>query len=160
MAPVTGSETNFTLWLQEHRTDVENGSASFDGVRVTRESTVARYYCCCSLLFFYMYRQMSGCVLEGTSEASQTRLRSTLVTLLIGSLGIGIFMAPIYLFKNIAGGYRMTVGDVMDNTKRCQNALDDFSNGPAQIFIVGAAVFAIAAVALQVLIYFKHHTGQ
>jgi hypothetical protein len=156
---VEATQTKFIAWLGQHYADVENGSASFDGVRVTRDSVVARYYCCCSFLF-YVARQISGCVLEGTSEATQTRVRSTIITATLGCLGLGIFMVPFYLFKNIAGGERMTVGDLLDNTAKVNKSVNEFEFGPAQIIIGICCLFAIAALALQGLIFIRKHTGQ
>lgn len=150
--------TKFISWFQEHHADVENGCAIFDGVRVTRESIVSRYYCCCSLLF-YVAHQISGCVLEGTSEATRTRVRSTIFTLLFGCLGIGIFMVPFYLYRNIAGVDRMTVGDLLDNNDKVYKSLSDFEFGPAHAIIGICCLFAVAALALQALIFVRKHTG-
>lgn len=152
-------QTKFVSWLQQHVADVENGSAYYEGQHVTRESRVTRYYCCTSILFFMM-NQMSGAVLDGSFEAMETRVRYTLITITLGCLGLGFFMVPYYLYKNIAGGYRLTVADLIDNTKRAQDAAADFEFGPTTLVVGVLGVVLVLVAVLQIIIFVHKHAGQ
>lgn len=154
----SGPPSKFSMWLAEHQSEVEDGAASYEGVLVTRSSPVARYFCCTSILFSFAY-QISSCVLEGTSEASKVRLRSTLVTLVFGCFGLGIFLVPYYLIRNITGGYRMTVGDLLDNSEKLQKSNDAFEFGPVHAIFAVLLIFVVAAIALQIAIAVKKMGG-
>jgi hypothetical protein len=147
--------SEFTNWLAQNIDNIQNGTAVFQGQRVTRDSSLVRYFACASFIFATT-RQISALMLEGSAEAVRTRLRSTLVTLFVGWWGlVGIVITPVYLFKNLTGGERMTVGEVLDNSEKIKDSASNFQIGPGQIIFALVGLLFLAGMALQAYVQIR-----
>lgn len=143
------AQSEFLNWFAQNIDEIKNGGAIFQGQRVTRESVIARYFACASFLFATT-RQISSVMLENSDEARKAKLRSTLVTLFVGWWGLmGIVITPIYLYKNLMGGERFTVADLLEKNSKLESSNSNFEFGPAHLIIAIVALFFVAGLALQ-----------
>jgi TonB family protein len=123
---------------------------------VTGETIVVRYFTCTSFVLFSM-RQASKYFLQDSDEDRNTAVCSTLLTLLFGWWGFphGIIFTPIYLVKNLTGGEKSTVNELIEliqNPAAAKMKRDSFSYAPMKVFAVGVLLL-IAAASLYSFMY-------
>jgi hypothetical protein len=100
-------------WIAGNDQLIEQGAASYQGQRVTKNSNVTRYGVVCSCLIATM-RTHTPFLLADSEEARAAALRSTLVTALFGWWALfGIGYTPITLIQNLRGGDKRTVEQVI-----------------------------------------------
>ncbi|MBI2368690.1 MAG: hypothetical protein HYV08_00280, partial [Deltaproteobacteria bacterium] len=104
----------FLAWLATHRGALEDGMAMYEGKRITRETEVVRFQACLSFLVLTIKSPSRYYVKAGDNPFLAGRAYSA-VTLLLGWWGIP--WGPIYtlqtLVRNLRGGYRQTVSDLI-----------------------------------------------
>lgn len=156
-------EITFSEWLAANVDEIKSGGAIYKGMMVTMNSEVVRYYVVWSFIFITSWRT-SEYFLRGTPEQKISLLVSILITLLVGWWGIpfGLVMTPFYLIKNLLGGEKSTVADlikIVEDPEAVKKANDanDYAMGKAFIAVFGIIVFL--GVAMQGLAYFHKMSG-
>lgn len=148
-------------WINRNVREIEDGTARYEGVPISKETKIRRFHSCISFLLVTT-RQSSELVLDGTPECDSTRFRCLIVTALCGWWSIfGIVYAPVYLLKNLAGGDVMTVEDCLYATERYRS----FMSGSSSAITIGkifAAIFGLiflAGVGMSIFAFIKTHFG-
>jgi len=144
---------DFVTWLAANMENVRNGAGSFEGMRVTGESLTARYFTCVSFIVITQ-RQTSTFFLQGTDAERSTAITATLLTLLLVWWGIpfGIIFTPIYLIKNLTGGDKCTVTELMkvlENPAELKKVKDNFQYAPLKVMLGAFACIVALMVAMQ-----------
>ncbi|HEY9759115.1 MAG TPA: energy transducer TonB [Oculatellaceae cyanobacterium] len=151
------ADIDFGTWVAQNIQNIRNGAGSYQGNRVTGDSTVVRYFSCMSCVVFSV-RQTSKYLLQGTDEDRNTNARLTLLTLFLGWWGFpfGLIFTPTYLVKNLTGGEKCTVNDLIfliENPEEAKKKRDRFSYAPLIVLIVGILLVIPLAVLVSM---FKH----
>jgi hypothetical protein len=108
-------QEEFVLWVQSNRTEILTGRAFYQHLEVTPETKFIRYEAVVSFSFFSSQRQ-SRYLIEGNHLTFIHRLMFTLITLLFGwwSIPFGPFITITALWRNLRGGHRYTLSDLLD----------------------------------------------
>ena len=101
-------------WLLEHEKEIDDGSATFQGDRITRNTVLTSYQLVGSVILVTM--RTSTPLLVKDSEAGQAAfIRCTAVTAFFGWWSLfGLFHTPNALFTNFSGGTQKTVGELLN----------------------------------------------
>jgi hypothetical protein len=112
------TEDQFFAWLGTHRSLVEEGTAMFRGVRVTPATELVRFTTVISI-GVATFRTPSRFYVCGVEPTGWVNLAYTTATLVLGWWGIpwGPVYTPVAIFRNLSGGERVTVGDVLANVE-------------------------------------------
>ena len=149
----------FLSWLAANVENVRNGAGSFQGSRVTGESLAVRYFTCLSFVFFTT-RSTSPYLLQGTDTARSTAIRTSLLTFFLGWWGIpfGIIFTPIYLVRNIMGGEKCTVNDLISLLEKPEGfAKANAGFRYAPLVVIGGIFAFIVALMLALQVYQMLH---
>lgn len=104
----------FINWLADNVSGIKDGTAVYNGERITTETVVTRYEMCYSIIFFTS-KQSSSYVLMGTPQQKRILITNTLLTFLFGWWGFpwGIIWTPAIIANNLFGGVKATVGQLI-----------------------------------------------
>lgn len=107
-------EEPFLTWVLMNQQAIKDGSAVYEGERVTLSSEGVRFETCVSVLIMTM-RKKSPMLLAGSSQAKQCQVASTLLSLLVGWWGVpfGIIFTPFVVANNLWGGDKTTVTEIL-----------------------------------------------
>jgi hypothetical protein len=107
---------DFLLWLQANRHSIEKGWAYHESRKITLNTVLAQYQACVSLILLTL-RFRSPRLIVGSPENSNKLLLYTLVSALAGWWGLpwGFVYTPQAIYRNLKGGYRQTVKELLPN---------------------------------------------
>lgn len=67
-------------------------------------------------------------------------------------------MTPFYLFKNIRGGDRFTIGEILDHPEKVGDGIANMELGPGPIFLGLLGIMAVLAIVLQIMVMIRRST--
>jgi hypothetical protein len=107
---------DFLLWLQANQQSIEKGWSYYQGRKVTLSSMLAQYQACVSLVILTL-RFRSPRRIVGSRESQRTGVLYTLISAVAGWWGVpwGFVYTPQAIYRNLKGGYRQTVKDLLPN---------------------------------------------
>jgi hypothetical protein len=139
------AEEPFLNWALNNEQSILGGSGSYKGQRVTVRSEVTRYYSACSVLIVCS-RVRSSYVLVDSEEAGTAACKMNLLTLFLGLWSMeGLFFTPFYLGRNLFGGEKCTVEQMLQEAKDPNVAKKGALNRGSPYVIAGICVLAIIA---------------
>ncbi len=149
----TKTEESFVNWLAHNVSGIKDGTAVYNGERVTAESIVTRYELCYSIILFTS-KKSSGFLLMGTPEQKRTLITYTLLTFLFGWWGIpwGFIWPPAIIANNLFGGVKVTVGQLLNFIEN-----PDKSGLPEVGFAKGFGMWALGMVGAYIAMYGISH---
>ncbi len=160
----TDSSESFVNWLALNLQAIRDGSAMFNGERVTVDSVVTQYELCYSILILTS-KKRSSFLLMGTPEQKRTVATYTLLTLLFGWWGIpwGFIWSPAIIANNLFGGIKLTVGQLISFLENPEGSpLPDVGFGKAfGMWVIGligsyAVMFGVSHVIAYTAIFLGH----
>ena len=104
----------FLNWIKSAQEDLKKGWAYYSGQKITLRTEVTQYQGCIS--FFIMTSRFRSRYLVGGNHVGEW-LIFTLPTFLFGWWGFpwGFIFTPQALYRNLRGGYRLTVAELLAN---------------------------------------------
>jgi len=107
---------DFLLWLQTNQQSIEKGWSYYQDRKVTPNTVLAQYQACVSL-FILTLRFRSPRRIVGSPENQSTGIVYTLISAVAGWWGIpwGFVYTPQAIYRNLKGGYRQTVRELLPN---------------------------------------------
>jgi hypothetical protein len=148
-------ENPMLIWLLKNEKQIDDGSATYEGERITKDTVLTRFSMVGSMILLTMRTSTPWYVKD--SEAAQAAfIRCTVLTALIGWWSLfGLIYTPQALFDNFSGGTKRTVAEMLydihhpEEAKKNQNpmpwkALLIFPLGvlAAVLLIIGYAIIS------------------
>lgn len=115
----------FLNWIKSKQEDLKKGWAFFNGQKITLSTEVTQYQGCISF-FIVTTRFRSHYMVAGRNNSATWLLFSGL-TFAFGWWGVpwGLIFTPQALYRNLSGGHRQTVGQLLTNVDQ---ELDKLTN--------------------------------
>jgi hypothetical protein len=108
-------DQRFLAWLRDHARAVSEGTALYEGVRITPDTRLVRYSHVFSVVVLTV-KQPSRLYIAGVERTGLVNAAFTASTLLLGWWGIP--WGPIYtiqtVFSNLGGRDSVSVGDILE----------------------------------------------
>jgi hypothetical protein len=128
----------FLDWLKLNRAQIEQGWAYYKSQKVKPKSLVSRYQGCASFGIFTT-RFRSRYVIDGRG-AAEVNLAFSALSFLLGWWGLpwGFIFTPQALYRNLRGGHKKFVSDILPNVDA---EIDSLSSGQrlSKIFALARA---------------------
>jgi len=146
-------ENPLLAWLLENEKQIGDGSATFEGERITKDTVLTRFSCVGSVIFVTM-RTSTPWLVKDSEAAQAAFIRCTAITALAGWWSLfGLFYTPDALFTNFSGGTKRTVTEILYDLHHPVEAVKKQNAMPWKallIFPLGvlAAVLAIIGYAI------------
>lgn len=103
----------FLIWLSEHAGEVMAGTALYEGTPVRPDDELVQFHACTSIVLL-SFKYASPFLVPSHQPIARAGLVYSLVTLATGWWGLhGIFWSFQALYKNLRGGTRIRVGDLI-----------------------------------------------
>ncbi|QOR35863.1 hypothetical protein IMX26_03315 [Clostridium sp. 'deep sea'] len=106
---------SFIEWVTSNKYYIEQGVAEYNGNQINLNTKISSYVFCVSALFFTQVMR-SRIVIKGTFEAVIMKIVNILLTILFGLWAFprGPIYVVILTIKNISGGTKMTIKDLIE----------------------------------------------
>jgi hypothetical protein len=111
-------EDQFLAWLGANHRAVQEGTAIFRDVRITPRTELVRFTTVISVGVL-TYKTPSRFYLPGVESTGWVSAAYTAATFLLGWWGIpwGLIYTPAAIFRNLSGGERVTVSELLANVE-------------------------------------------
>ncbi len=155
------TEEPFLNWIIQNQEAIKNGSAVYEGERVTPASEGVRFETCISCLIMTM-RKKTPMLLVGSAKAKRSQWTATLISLLVGWWGVpfGIFFTPVVVANNLWGGSKTKVGRILataDGSDTSETSTTGNAGKAMVIFIFGVfGAIMILGLILKLYAIIKH----
>jgi hypothetical protein len=147
-------ENPMLVWLLENEKQIEDGSATYEGERITKDTVLTRFSIVGSVILVTM-RTSTPWLVKDSDAAQAAFIRCTALTALVGWWSLfGLYYAPDALFTNFSGGTKRTVTELLydlhhpEEAKKKQNAMPWKA---LLIFPLGILVAVLAIIGYAVL---------